>query len=85
MYSVVYPESDFGRFPGMVPESNFGGFSEMVPEWFRKRSILRSWDVPQIFAYLLLPTFSCFELPFSRENTDKLLIFNYLSAEGKSI
>ena len=29
MYSVVYPES------------NFGGFSGMVPEWFRKRSIYR--------------------------------------------
>ena len=29
MYSVVYQES------------NFGGFSGMVPEWFRKRSIYR--------------------------------------------
>ena len=29
MFSVVYPES------------NFGGFSGMVPEWFRKRSIYR--------------------------------------------
>ena len=29
MYSVVYPES------------NFGGFSGMVPEWFWKRSIYR--------------------------------------------
>ena len=29
MYSVVYPES------------NFGGFSGMVPEWFRKCSIYR--------------------------------------------
>ena len=29
MHSVVYPES------------NFGGFSGMVPEWFRKRSIYR--------------------------------------------
>ena len=29
MYSVVYPES------------NFGGLSGMVPEWFRKRSIYR--------------------------------------------
>ena len=29
MYSVVFPES------------NFGGFSGMVPEWFRKRSIYR--------------------------------------------
>ena len=34
MYSVVYPELDFGRFSGMVPESNFGGFSRMVPEAF---------------------------------------------------
>ena len=29
MYSVVYPESNFGGFPGMVPE------------WFRKCSIYR--------------------------------------------
>ena len=29
MYSVVYPESNFGEFSGMVPE------------WFRKRSIQR--------------------------------------------
>ena len=29
MYSVLYPES------------NFGGFSGMVPEWFRKRSMYR--------------------------------------------
>ena len=29
MYSVLYPES------------SFGGFSGMVPEWFRKRSIYR--------------------------------------------
>ena len=45
MYSVVYPESDFGELfrngSGMVPESNFGGFSGMVPEWFRKRSMYR--------------------------------------------
>ena len=34
MYSVVYPELDFGKFSGMVPESNFGGFSGMVPEVF---------------------------------------------------
>ena len=39
MYSVVYPESNFGEFSGMVPESNFGGFSGMVPEWFRNRSM----------------------------------------------
>ena len=37
MYFVVYPESNFVEFSGMVPESNFGGFSGMVPEWFRKR------------------------------------------------
>ena len=29
VYSVLYPES------------NFGGFSGMVPEWFQKRSIYR--------------------------------------------
>ena len=34
MYSVVYPELDFGNFSGLVPESNFGGFSGMVPEAF---------------------------------------------------
>ena len=39
MFSVVYPESNFGEISGMVPESNFGGFSGMVPEWFRKRSM----------------------------------------------
>ena len=41
MFSVVYPDSDFGKFSGMVPESNFGGVSGMVPEWFRKRSMYR--------------------------------------------
>ena len=62
MYSVVYPESDFGRFPGMVPESNFGGFSGMVPEWFRKRSIIRSWDVPQSFSLFIAANFLLFRV-----------------------
>ena len=33
---------------------------------------------PKVFPYFLLPFFSCFGLPFSRKNTDKLLIFIYL-------
>ena len=47
MYSVVYPELNFGDFSGMVPESIFGGFSGMVPEWLRKRSMYHlriSWS-----------------------------------------
>ena len=50
MYSVVYPESDFGRFPGMVPE------------WFRKRSIKRSWDVPQSFSLFVAANFLLFRV-----------------------
>ena len=69
----------------MVPESNFGGFSEMVPEWFRNLSIIRSWDLPQSFSLFIAANFFLFRDAFSWENTDKLLIFNYLFAEGKSI
>ena len=65
MYSVLYPESNFWwvfrNGSGMVPET----FHIYVPGMFLK-----------VFSYLLLPTFFCFGLPFSRENTDKLLIFN---------
>ena len=59
------------------------------PEWFRNGSGNVPYYVPEmflkVFPFLLLLTFFCFGLPFSRENTDQLLIFNYLFAEGKSI
>ena len=66
--------------PCCIRNQIFGGFSG----WFRKRSIIRSWDVPQSFSSFIVAKFR-FALPISRENTDKLLIFNYLFAEGKSI
>ena len=52
MYSVLYPES------------NFGGFSGMVPEWFRKRSIIRSWDVRQSFSLFISANFLLFRVAF---------------------
>ena len=57
----------------------------MVPEWFGKRSILRSWDVPQSFSLFIAANILFLRVAFSRENTDKLLIFNHLFAQGKSI
>ena len=38
MYSVVYPESDFGRFPGMVPEWFRNLILVDFPKWFRNSS-----------------------------------------------
>ena len=38
MYSVVYPGSDFGRFPGMVPEWFRNLILVDFPEWFRNGS-----------------------------------------------
>ena len=70
MYSVLYPESNIWWV--------FRNGSENVPNYVPGMLL-------KVFPYLLLPTFFCFGLPFSRENTDKLLIFNYLFAEGKSI
>ena len=57
----------------------------MIPEGFRKRSIIRSWDVPQRFSLFIAANVLLFRLPFSRENTDQLLLFNYPFAEGKSV
>ena len=68
--------------PYCIRNQIFGGFSGMVPECFQKRSIIRSWEVLQSFSIFNAANFL---LPFSRENTDKLLIFNYLFAEGESI
>ena len=41
MYSVVYPESNFGGFSGMVPEWFRNQILVDFPEWFRKRSMYR--------------------------------------------
>ena len=41
MYSVVYPESNFGEFSGMVPEWFRNQNLVDFPEWIRKRSIYR--------------------------------------------
>ena len=62
MYSVVYPESNFGEFSGMVPESNFGGFSGMVPEWFH----VSSEDILMYFDENPIPSrFKCQNLCYS--------------------
>ena len=50
MYSVLYPESIFWWFSGMVPES------------FRKRSIIRSWDVPLSFSLFIAANFRLFRV-----------------------
>ena len=39
MYSVVYPESNFGELSGKVPEWFRNQILVDFPEWFRKRSM----------------------------------------------
>ena len=38
MYSVLYPELDFGNFSGLVPEWFRNPFLVDFPEWFRNGS-----------------------------------------------
>ena len=45
MYSVVYPESKFGGFSGMVPEWLRNPILADFPEWFRNGSGM----VPEAF------------------------------------
>ena len=54
MCSVLYPESNFWWV--------FRNGSGMVPEWFRKRSIIQSWDVPQSFSLLIAANFLLFRV-----------------------
>ena len=43
MYSVVYPESGFGEFSGMVPEWFRNAILVDFPEWFRNGSGMQFW------------------------------------------
>ena len=70
MFSLLYEVSNFC----WVFRNGSGNAPQYVPGMFLK-----------VFPYILLPTFFCFGLPFSRENTDKLIIFTYLFVEGKLI
>ena len=54
MYSVLYPESIFWWV--------FRNGSGMVPEWFRKRSMIRSWDVRQSFSLFNAANFLLFRV-----------------------
>ena len=43
MYSVVYPELNFDKFPGMVPEWFRNQFLMDFLEWFRNGSGIQFW------------------------------------------